>query len=115
MFVAYDKVPFAQYSLYEQYALLVPGEDTKSLAYQIRFHSKDDADMVAVNGDLLTLVTRSAIPIEYTLFAIRGVDGVLCDVYFLDEDDILIACATGVAVEDVLMVSTRMVEDKVAQ
>jgi hypothetical protein len=103
MFLAYDKVPFTQYALYEAYALLSPGADAVETAYAIYGSSRADADMRSMQDAIrFAVLGEKRIPVEFTLFAIRDASGVAFDIYFLDEDGLFLAFAAGVAEADVV-------------
>ena len=111
MFLAYDKVPFHQYDMYQEYALMTPGPESFRLA-----------EVIAGSGDevvrdlwekLFTLKAQhpDLVAIEYRLYAPRDASGELFDVYMVDEDGWYLGTIAGVKHEDVLAAGLRLMEE----
>lgn len=109
-FTAYDKVHFAQYEAYQEYALLTPGVDSFRVAGEIFGLSPAD-DVVRVLSGRLNVRNRElrVLREEFSFYVVRNVSGVTFDVYFVDEDNLFLGFVSDVAEEDVLRAGERLI------
>ena len=98
MFLAYDKVLFSQYALYEAYSKLDTGLHSSGVAVDILKASAGDEELMNLNEALRKLkMDDGFVPIEYWLFAVRDVTGENFDIYLLDEDSLFVNIAPNVS------------------
>ena len=112
MFTAYGAVHYSLYAEYEKYALLVPG--SMEAAYQARnLFSRFDTVVKEFNDSFRAACASSAFGIvqEYRVFCVRAADGVLFDVYLVDEDQLFMGSVAGVAEDDVIAAGFGLMEN----
>jgi hypothetical protein len=112
MFLAYDIIPYQQHTLYQQYAELTPGADTRFLAREIAGEARACDQTVKDFNDALkwTLIRHSKVPVEFFLFTIRSNDGTKFDIYLLDEDSLFVGVTVDIAEADVLTTGQSMLD-----
>jgi hypothetical protein len=103
MFLAYDKIPHGQHALYQEYALLTPGAETRLLARDIAGHAYLDPEVKELLAEIRSILVADPITgYEWTAIAIRNATAEAWDVYLMDEDSLFEGLVVNVAREDVI-------------
>jgi hypothetical protein len=112
MFLAYDRIPYNQHTLYQQYAELTPGADTRFLAQDIAGKAQTSDQTVKDFNEALrwTLIRHNKVPVEFFLFTIRSSDGDTFDMYLMDEDSLFVGVIVNIAEADVLTTGQTMLD-----
>lgn len=109
-FLAYDKIPWQQHELYQTYARSERGLATLELARSLLKDADDETR--DLNGQLRrTLIATQEVPVEFELFAVRNPSVEGFDLYYVDEDDLLLGFALDVSADRAIQAALTLFDE----